>query len=76
MRMCNGSERMSASTGYQQDPLIQFVMDAVFAFAHALKDMHQDYCGGRPGLCQKMKQRDVGSLLRFLKNVSFQGMHV
>ncbi|XP_072036969.1 metabotropic glutamate receptor 7-like [Amphiura filiformis] len=74
VRMCNGSEQISASSGYYQDPLIQFIVDAVLAFAHALKAMHTEYCGsGFRGLCNKMKERDVGSLLRFLKNVSFQG---
>ncbi len=74
MRICNGSERISASSGYRQDPLIQFIVDAVLAFAHALKAMHAQYCGSDfKGRCTRMRESDVGSLLRFLKNVSFQG---
>ena len=57
----------------QFDAKVPFVIDAVLAFAHALHDMHRNVCGDVVGLCDRMKVLDRKSLLRFLRNASFNG---
>ncbi|XP_054721404.1 metabotropic glutamate receptor 6-like [Uloborus diversus] len=71
---CTGKEIISSETGYEPERQLQFVSDSVLSFAYALKTMHKDLCGGRFGLCQKMKPIDGYTLLSYLKNVSFRGL--
>ena len=52
---------------------MQFVMDAVYAMAHALHHMHRDLCGGTPGLCPRMANVDGKELLACIRAVSFNG---
>lgn len=53
---------------------LQFVSDSVLAFAHALYDMHSDYCGPNfVGLCEAMKPVKGPELLKYLKKVNFEG---
>lgn len=37
------------------------------------RDMHQELCGGKPGLCDAMKPTKGSDLLKFLKKVQFEG---
>ncbi|XP_046678588.1 metabotropic glutamate receptor isoform X1 [Homalodisca vitripennis] len=53
---------------------LQFVSDAVMAFAVALRDMHRELCGGRRGLCTDMKPTKGLDLLRYLHKVTFTGL--
>ena len=53
-------------------------MDAVYAFAHTINNLQQDYCGGGQGLCQAILTNRSGGvairgdlLLNYLHNVSF-----
>src|SRR5437879_4292670 len=64
---------MSYENGYVPEAQLQFVSDAVLSFGHALRDMHRDLCGGRPGLCPQMKAKDGATLLEFLKKTRFTG---
>lgn len=73
---CTGREKLAdtaASGGFELERQLQFVSDAVLAFAYAVRDMHQDLCQGNPGLCRKMKPIEGSQLLNYLKPVRFNG---
>lgn len=55
------------------DAKVPFVIDAVFSFANALHNMHRNVCGAVPGFCPGMTKLDRTALLRYLRNVSFNG---
>ncbi|KAL4705189.1 hypothetical protein ACJJTC_013989 [Scirpophaga incertulas] len=72
-RACSGAERLTAdNTEFERQ--LQFVSDAVLAFAYAIRDMHAAVCGGRPGLCDAMKPASGADLLRYLRKVNFTGL--
>ena len=61
-----------------QSSVVTPAMDAVYAFAHAIHRMQQDFCGGGPRLCADMLDTRSGgvaiqgeALLKYLRNVSF-----
>jgi len=62
--------------GYLQDPKISYTIDAVFAFAHALKALHREKCAGQPGLCPAMLMDFDGNTFfkDHLLNVQFRGL--
>lgn len=64
---------MGRDSAYQQEGKVQFVMDAVYAMAQALHRMHQDVCGGSPGLCPRMANVDGRELLAHIRAVNFNG---
>ncbi|KAH8300098.1 hypothetical protein KR044_009778 [Drosophila immigrans] len=72
-RSCTTKERLSRQNTDFEDQL-QFVSDAVMAFAYALRDMHRDLCGGRPSLCDAMKPTKGADLLKYLRKVEFKGL--
>ncbi|XP_068633484.1 metabotropic glutamate receptor 2-like [Battus philenor] len=72
-RACTGDERLSANNTEFEGQL-QFVADAVYAFVHAIRDMHRDLCGGKPGLCAEMRPISGPLLLRYLRQVRFVGL--
>ncbi|XP_034670526.1 metabotropic glutamate receptor [Drosophila subobscura] len=43
-QFCDGSLRLSEKVGYEQESKTQFVVDAVYAFAYALHNLHNDRC--------------------------------
>ena len=62
-------------SSYSQNSKVNFSMEAVYAVANALHDMHQTLCNGTPGLCAGMLQdngrRINGRLLReYLRNAT------
>ncbi|XP_039753655.1 metabotropic glutamate receptor 2-like [Pararge aegeria] len=72
-RACSGMERLTDSnTEFERQ--LQFVSDAVMAFAYAIRDMHGEVCGGRPGLCEAMRPASGADLLRYLRKVNFTGL--
>ncbi|XP_067627250.1 metabotropic glutamate receptor 2 [Eurosta solidaginis] len=71
-RTCTTKERLSKDTDFEDQ--LQFVSDAVMAFAYALRDMHRDLCGGRPSLCEAMRPTKGSDLLKYLRKVQFQGL--
>lgn len=73
LRMCTGNERMSYQNGYEPERQLQFVTDAVMAFAYAFKSMHQDQCQGRRGICSNMTPYDGTELLGYLRQTRFIG---
>ena len=52
---------------------MQFVIDAVYAIAHALHSMHQALCPGHRGLCPAMEPTDGRTLLQYIRAVHFNG---
>lgn len=74
-RECTGEEEYQSSGNFtlEMEPQLQFVSDAVMAFAHALRLMHQDLCQGQKGLCLDMETVDGALLLRYLRKVKFIG---
>lgn len=63
---------------YEQESKTQFVVDAVYAFAHALHALHRDVCllAGSPviGVCPEMANYDGKEFYnKYLLNVAFIG---
>lgn len=69
----SGKERISRDSPYEQEGKVQFVIDAVYAMAHALHNMHQDLCPGATGLCAKMDPVEGRLLLSYIRAVNFNG---
>eukprot|EP00094_Tigriopus_californicus_P006471 TCALIF_06232-PA protein Name:"Similar to Grm4 Metabotropic glutamate receptor 4 (Mus musculus)" AED:0.16 eAED:0.17 QI:0/0.53/0.42/0.92/0.61/0.71/14/130/758 len=73
-RACTGRERLT-DENTQFEAQLQFVSDAVMAFAHAFRDMHQVECGlNHPGLCSQMNPINGEKLLKYLRQVRFTGL--
>ena len=47
------------------------VLNAVYAFAHALDSLQKELCPGQVGICENMSNFQRSRLLEHLKNVSF-----
>ncbi|KAE8574189.1 hypothetical protein XENTR_v10024987 [Xenopus tropicalis] len=72
-RKCTGGERIAKDSAYEQEGKVQFVIDAVYAMAHALHNMHVDLCPGHSGVCDKMDPIEGRLLLRYIHRVNFNG---
>ncbi|XP_036703211.1 metabotropic glutamate receptor 6 [Balaenoptera musculus] len=72
-RKCTGEERIGRDSAYEQEGKVQFVIDAVYAIAHALHSMHQALCPGHTGLCPAMEPTDGRTLLQYIRAVRFNG---
>ncbi|CAG2111031.1 unnamed protein product, partial [Medioppia subpectinata] len=71
----NYATYVSMHNGYEPEGQLQFVSDAVLAFAYGLRDMHNKLCpNGYRGVCPAMKDSDGSVLLNYLRDVSFQGL--
>ncbi|XP_024146865.1 metabotropic glutamate receptor 1 isoform X2 [Oryzias melastigma] len=71
-RVCSGNE--SLQENYIQDSKMGFVINAIYAMAHGLHDMHKELCPGQPGLCEAMDPIDGSKLLDYLLKTSFRGV--
>ncbi|XP_046389805.1 metabotropic glutamate receptor 2-like isoform X2 [Ischnura elegans] len=72
-KACSSRERLTRqNTAFEGQ--LQFVSDAVMAFAHAFRDMHRDLCHGLPGLCDAMNPVKGTELLKYLRKVEFFGL--
>lgn len=69
----SGEERISRDSQYEQEGKVQFVIDAVYAMAHALHSMHVDLCPGSMGVCEKMDPVEGRMLLQYIRSVNFNG---
>ncbi|MCJ8736786.1 hypothetical protein PDJAM_G00016370 [Pangasius djambal] len=72
MKNCSGYE--SLEENYVQDSKMGFVINAIYAMAHGLHDMHEHLCPGYVGLCEAMDPIDGSKLLEFLLKTSFTGV--
>lgn len=74
LNICSPGLRLNAASGYEQESKVQFVVDAVYAFALALNKLRHDLCGRKEGLCPSMANYDRGAFYKnYLLNVSFEG---
>ncbi|XP_030296027.1 metabotropic glutamate receptor 8 isoform X1 [Sparus aurata] len=73
LKKCTGLEKVGRDSSYEQEGKVQFVMDAVYAMAHALHRMHRELCYGYPGLCPRMANIDGKELLSHIRAVNFNG---
>ncbi|XP_076864107.1 metabotropic glutamate receptor 7 isoform X1 [Brachyhypopomus gauderio] len=72
-RKCTGQERIGADSKYEQEGKVQFVIDAVYAMAHALHTMQKDLCPEQSGVCSEMEAAGGKKLLKYIRNVNFNG---
>ncbi|NXG06047.1 GRM7 protein, partial [Sakesphorus luctuosus] len=72
-RKCTGQERIGKDSPYEQEGKVQFVIDAVYAMAHALHRMSRDLCADGAGLCSDMERAGGKRLLKYIRGVSFNG---
>ncbi|MGH0153801.1 UNVERIFIED_CONTAM: hypothetical protein FKN15_025093 [Acipenser sinensis] len=72
-KKCTGEEQISRDSPYEQEGKVQFVIDAVYAMAHALHNMHLDLCPGATGICEKMDPVEGRQLLSYIRAVTFNG---
>ncbi|XP_063320679.1 glutamate receptor, metabotropic 6a isoform X1 [Pelmatolapia mariae] len=72
-KKCTGDERIGRDSLYEQEGKVQFVIDAVYAMAHALHNMHQDLCPGSSGVCNNMDPVEGQVLLNYIRTVNFNG---
>uniref|UniRef100_A0A4W5LTQ1 Glutamate receptor, metabotropic 6b n=1 Tax=Hucho hucho TaxID=62062 RepID=A0A4W5LTQ1_9TELE len=66
-------EKIAQESQYEQEGKVQFVIDAVYAMAHALHSMHLDLCPGSMGICEKMDPVEGSQLLHYIRSVNFNG---
>ncbi|KAF4092249.1 hypothetical protein AMELA_G00018740 [Ameiurus melas] len=71
-KLCTGNE--SLKDNYVQDSKMGFVINAIYAMAHGLHDMHGDLCPDHEGLCEAMDPIDGSKLLDYLLKTSFTGV--
>ncbi|XP_072535124.1 metabotropic glutamate receptor 1 isoform X1 [Salminus brasiliensis] len=71
-KICTGNE--SLKDNYVQDSKMGFVINAIYAMAHGLHDMHQEMCPNHEGLCEAMDPIDGSKLLDYLLKTSFTGV--
>ncbi|MEQ2207398.1 hypothetical protein XENOCAPTIV_011707, partial [Xenoophorus captivus] len=72
-------ERIGQDSSYEQEGKVQFVIDAVYAVAYALHNMHQDLCPNSHGVCNTMDPVEGRLLLDYIRamtNHSLPGYHV
>ncbi|RVE72662.1 hypothetical protein OJAV_G00043080 [Oryzias javanicus] len=72
-RKCTGQERIGVDSKYEQEGKVQFVIDAVYAMAHALHNMQRDLCPENSGICPDMELAGGKKLLKYIRSVSFNG---
>ncbi|XP_068172256.1 metabotropic glutamate receptor 7-like [Antennarius striatus] len=72
-RKCTGQERIGLDSRYEQEGKVQFVIDAVYAVAHALHHMQRDLCPEGSGFCPDMELAGGRKLLRYIRGVAFNG---
>uniref|UniRef100_A0A673AHB7 Metabotropic glutamate receptor 1 n=1 Tax=Sphaeramia orbicularis TaxID=375764 RepID=A0A673AHB7_9TELE len=70
----NKNYKKSLHENYIQDSKMGFVINAIYAMAHGLHDMHKELCPGHPGLCEAMDPIDGSKLLDYLLKTSFRGV--
>lgn len=69
----SGQERIGIDSKYEQEGKVQFVIDAVYAMAHALHNMQRDLCLESSGICPDMDLAGGKKLLKYIRSVSFNG---
>ena len=68
----SGREKISRRE-HTQEGLVPFVVDAVYAMAHALHNFHRQKCRSGDKVCDAMRPIAGSELLHHIRNVSFIG---
>ena len=71
---CRGDETLTGDETLNSVPEfspVRVVLNAVYAFAHALDSLQKELCPGQVGICENMSNFQRSHLLEHLKNVSF-----
>ncbi|XP_052781155.1 metabotropic glutamate receptor 8-like isoform X3 [Mya arenaria] len=73
---CSGTEDISAfnKAHYEQEGLVQFVIDSVYALAHAVHSLLTDSCPLGPRECLEAGYITGEEVLNYIRNVSFVGI--
>lgn len=72
--VCSDKNEIHESIGYRQETKVQFVVDAVYAFAQALHSAWLDLCRGKKRVCKELKELDGGHFYKhYLLKVNFTG---
>ncbi|XP_075558684.1 metabotropic glutamate receptor-like [Dermacentor variabilis] len=73
---CSDSLRLHESAGYRQGAKIQFVVDAVYALAHALDEASKQLCRGQnESYCEAFRNLDGENLyMNYLLNTTFEDL--
>lgn len=72
--VCSPDLAINESTGYSQETKVQFVVDAVYAFAEALHTAWLDLCRGKERVCKELKEMDGAQFYKkYLLKVNFSG---
>lgn len=66
---------MTPENGYEVEGQLQFVSDAVLAFAHAIESIQRELCPGERGVCAQMRAADSSKLLQALQTIQFKGRY-
>ncbi|KAE8745293.1 hypothetical protein FOCC_FOCC007978 [Frankliniella occidentalis] len=70
-RLCSGNETLRA---YEQEGLVPFVVDAVYAMARAVHELVVARCGLPFHLCKHVQPAPPGvELLEYIRNLTFKG---
>ena len=73
-KLCDENVSLRHNSAYEQDSKVQFVIDAVYAFAYALQKLKHDLCPNSVGICAGMKAVDGGTFYKkYLLKTSFTG---
>ena len=75
-KFCDKNVSLRHNSAYEQDSKVQFVIDAVYAFAYALQKLKEDLCPNSDGICDQMKAVDGGTFYKkYLLKTSFTGVY-
>ena len=75
--VCSPDLAINESTGYSQETKVQFVVDAVYAFAEALHASWLDLCRGKERVCKELKEMDGAEFYKkYLLKVNFSGKNI
>ena len=71
--MYNTGDEKTSGSSYKQEGLVPFVVDAVYAMAHAIKNLQRAKCKNSNTVCKEMLPVASPELLEHIRNVSFIG---
>ncbi|XP_037087825.1 metabotropic glutamate receptor-like [Pollicipes pollicipes] len=72
---CDPDLRLLPENGFVQESKVQFVIDAVYAFAYALQTLQLEVCGNAYYVCPGMRKYDGGAFYKkYLLSVSFKDL--
>ncbi|XP_062609120.1 metabotropic glutamate receptor 4-like [Saccostrea cucullata] len=75
IKQCSGEEYIGMKGApYNQEGLVQFVIDSVYALAHALHNLLSDQCSVPFQNCTTTAVTSGEEVLKYIRNVSFTGV--